>query len=369
MNPISLQLSTIGARPRSGQRGAPEALDNRVAEYPVAAEIREDYEQELRTWMSNGWLVPYKEEELGPPPPKGLIPLIAVLQQHKSKVRTVMDFRQLNCYVDVFTAYADVCAAKLCEWREKGPNVSLLDLKRAYLQVRVQMTLWPFQTVKIGRQRYCLTRLWFGLNVAPLIMKVLVSAVLSWVEAVGHTASAYIDDIYVNEDVMPVTCVREHLARFGHECKDLEQLEDGARVLGLAFAMEHGKLQGSRHSRYCHMMGSVLFMREACRALSSVWLAPCGLWITQVEGKLGHKELGWWDEGQLAVVYDIWDCGLCVARQSSPWRLVCRWTGIEHVGRCQLLSDRSSIGETRNIAWGCLLMTPNILTLPNWTPC
>ena len=46
---------------------APEALDNRVAEYPVAADIREDYEQELCTWMSNGWLVPYKEEELGPP--------------------------------------------------------------------------------------------------------------------------------------------------------------------------------------------------------------------------------------------------------------------------------------------------------------
>ena len=38
---------------------APEALDNRVVEYPVAAEIREDYERELRAWMSNGWLVPY----------------------------------------------------------------------------------------------------------------------------------------------------------------------------------------------------------------------------------------------------------------------------------------------------------------------
>ena len=36
--------------------------------YPVEADIREDYERELRTWMSNGWLVPYKEEELGTPP-------------------------------------------------------------------------------------------------------------------------------------------------------------------------------------------------------------------------------------------------------------------------------------------------------------
>ena len=83
----------------------------------------------------------------------------------------MMDFQQLNCYVDVFTANADVCTAKLREWRQKGSNVSLLDRKKAYLQVRVQEILWPFQTVKIGGQRYCLTRLGLGLNVAPLIMK------------------------------------------------------------------------------------------------------------------------------------------------------------------------------------------------------
>ena len=224
---------------------APEALNNRVAEYPVAAEIREDYEREHRTWMSNGWLVPHKEEELGPL--KGLIPLMTVLQQHKSKVRPVTDFRQLNCYADVFTANADVCAAKLREWRQKGSNVFLLDLKRTYLQVRVQKTLWPFQTLKIGEQRYCLTCLGFGLNAIPLIMKAIVSGVLSQEDAVSHAASAYID-IYVNEDVRPTTRIREHLARFRLECKDPERLEDGARVLGLAVMMEHGKLRLKRGS-------------------------------------------------------------------------------------------------------------------------
>ena len=154
---------------------------------------------------------------------------MALLQQHKSKVHPVMDFQQLNYHVDVFTANA----AKLHEWWQKGSNVSLLDLKRAYLQVCVQKTLRPFQTVKIGKQRYCLSRLGFGLNVAPLIMKAIVSTVLSQEEAVGNLVSAYINDIYVNEDVMPMTHVREHLARFGHECKDPERLEDGTRVLGL----------------------------------------------------------------------------------------------------------------------------------------
>ena len=84
----------------------------------------------------------------------------------------------------------------------------------------VQKTLWLFQTVKIGEQRYCLTRLGFGLNVAPLIMKAIFSTVLSQEEAVGHVASAYINDIYVNEDVMPTPRVREHQARFELEYKD-----------------------------------------------------------------------------------------------------------------------------------------------------
>ena len=112
-----------------------------------------------------------------------------------------------------------------------------------------QKTLRPFQTVKIGGQRYCLTHLGFGLNVAPLIMKVIVSMVLLQEEAVGHTASVYIDNIYVNKDVLPVSHIREHLARFELECKDPERLEDGARVLGLAVAMRHGKLQWKRGSR------------------------------------------------------------------------------------------------------------------------
>ena len=91
--------------------------------------------------------------------------------------------------------------------------------------------------------RYCLTRLRFGLNVVPLVMKAIVSAVLSQEEAVERTASAYINDIYVNENVVPVTHVREHLAQFGLKCKDLEQLKDGARVQGLAVGMERGELQ------------------------------------------------------------------------------------------------------------------------------
>ena len=58
-----------------------------------------------------------------------------------------MDYRELNAHVDAFTADADVCASKLRECCQMGSNVSLLDLRKEYLQVRVSETMWPFQTV------------------------------------------------------------------------------------------------------------------------------------------------------------------------------------------------------------------------------
>ena len=197
-----------------------------VWEYSLAAVIWEEYEWELRTWMRNGWLAPYPEEKLGPP--KGLISLMAILMQNKSKVHPVMDFWELNHHVIAFTANTDVCMAKLHEWRQKGSSVSLLDLRRAYFQVHVHESLWPFQIVKVDRKRYCLTCSGFGLNVEPLFMKANISMVLAQEETVGCGTSTYIEDIYINDDVVPTTCVREHLAQFGLEYKDPEQLKDGA---------------------------------------------------------------------------------------------------------------------------------------------
>ena len=72
---------------------------------------------------------------------------MAVIQKNKGKVRPVLDYRELNTRMETHTAYADVCANKLCEWRQMGCNVVLPDLKKAYLQIRVHRSLWPYQTV------------------------------------------------------------------------------------------------------------------------------------------------------------------------------------------------------------------------------
>ena len=108
---------------------------------------------------------------------------------------------------------------------DESLDVSTLDMSSAYMQVHVAKNLWPFQTVIFRDKRYCLTRLGFGLNVAPLIMKCVVAAALSQNEKVYpkiidniiyylwvyQASSSYYDDIFVNEDIMSADDVRNHL--------------------------------------------------------------------------------------------------------------------------------------------------------------
>ena len=169
-----------------------------------------------------------------------------MLQANKQKVRPVMDYRKLNKYVDAHTANADVCAQKLREWRQKGSNVAMLDLRQAYLQVHVDKSLWPFQTVKIKGQRYCLTCLGFRLNVEPIIMWSIINTVMAQNETIQGATSSYIDDIFVNESTCIAAYVRDHLLQFGLTCKNPEQLRDGTRVLGLHVMEKHRKLQWCR---------------------------------------------------------------------------------------------------------------------------
>ena len=68
---------------------------------------------------------------------------MAIVQHNKGKVRPVMHYRELNDHVEAHTARADVCSQKLRDWRRKGSDESLLDLRKAYLQVHVHRSLWP----------------------------------------------------------------------------------------------------------------------------------------------------------------------------------------------------------------------------------
>ena len=103
----------------------PLELENKATEYLVPKQLRAEFDNELRTWIDNGWMIPYPEEECRPPQgPDSVNGCVA----SKQKVRLVMDYRELNKYVDAHSANADVCAQKLRVWRQKGSNVAVLDL-------------------------------------------------------------------------------------------------------------------------------------------------------------------------------------------------------------------------------------------------
>ena len=52
----------------------------------------------------------------------------------------------------------------------------------------------------------------------------------------------YLDNIYVNKDIVSSLHIRMKLAQFGLICKDQECLENGAHVLGLDVHEEPGNL-------------------------------------------------------------------------------------------------------------------------------
>ena len=118
----------------------------------------------------------------------------------------------------------------LRKWRRHGANVAVVDLKRAYLQLRTDRQLWPCQT---DGQRYALTRVGFGLNIAPLIMKAVVRTVLQQDPVMKRAVIPYVDDLCVNEDVVSAERVIAHFASYGLQCKLPERATDGARLLGL----------------------------------------------------------------------------------------------------------------------------------------
>lgn len=226
-------------------------LRNSVTEYHVPPSARPDYEKELCQWINDEWLVPYDVKLHGPV--KGTIPLMAVTQHNKNKVRPVFDFRELNSYLDAHTAEADVCADKVREWRKRGQQVALLDLRKAYLQIHVHPSLWAYQTVVFRGKRYCLTRLGFGLNIAPLVLKKVLSTVLCWDTRIKQATSPYLDDILVDERVATATDVQNHLHRHGIVSKPAERVKKGARVLGMKVWEEQSCLVWKRDNSVCDL--------------------------------------------------------------------------------------------------------------------
>ena len=77
--------------------------------------------------------------------------------------------------------------------------MSLMNLRKAYLQICINKVLWPFQTVIIKSKWFCLTRLGFGLNVASLVIKSVITAIRSRDQEIKSATSAYVDNIFIDK--------------------------------------------------------------------------------------------------------------------------------------------------------------------------
>ena len=64
-------------------KNAPTLLCNQIAAYKIPNNIMGENERDLQVWIMNSWLIPYPLEWLGPP--KGLIPLMAIVQHTKAR--------------------------------------------------------------------------------------------------------------------------------------------------------------------------------------------------------------------------------------------------------------------------------------------
>ncbi|XP_054267042.1 uncharacterized protein LOC128989196 [Macrosteles quadrilineatus] len=217
-------------------------LENQVKMYRIPENATEAFETEVEEWIKSGWLQPYHGEF------EGVIPLMAVIQQNKDKVRPVMDYRELNQFVSSHTAGSEVCSEKLRLWRRLGEHVSTVDLRKAYLQIHIAPHLWKFQVVKFKGENYCLTRLGFVLNVAPKIMGSIVNKVLSMDPIVRSATDSYVDDIVVNEEIVSSDVVIRLLETYGLTAKPAETL-DGGRVLGLRLRRAGCKLMWYRDNK------------------------------------------------------------------------------------------------------------------------
>ena len=152
-------------------------LKNRLSGYntKLDAEKIEMFDKEVERWIEEGILLPWGEQVS-----VGVIPLMAIVQPTKKKIRPVLDFRELNNFVSCHTGddVTDVCGETMRDWRRMNAE-TLAELKAAYLQIRVAEKLWKYQLVNYKGRTYCLTRLGFGLNSAPRIMAKILKTVLS----------------------------------------------------------------------------------------------------------------------------------------------------------------------------------------------
>ena len=199
----------------------------------LTAEQEEHFSQEIDGWISNGWLVPHDESVHGKI--AGVLPLLARVQEHKSStpVRPCLDYRQLNALLKSQPgSEAPVCAEKVRAWRQTdGREWDMLDIRKAYLQVHIDPALVRYQGVVWKGKMFVMTRMGFGLAIAPKFMHLIVQ----WVTRDRPAVDNYVDDI--RTPATETGPLKAQLSAYGLPTKSPEPLTT-SRVLGMQLATD-----------------------------------------------------------------------------------------------------------------------------------
>lgn len=303
----------------------PELGRRATACYEIPAEIRDKFDSEVERWIQNGVLEPVPEAER--PTDCPVIPLLAVYQKTKKKTRPVLDFRELNKYVSSHTGDSVACDETLRKWRQKGERLVVVDLKDAYLQLKVDRDLWKYQIVKYAGQYYFLTRLGFGLNCAPRIMSKVIDKVLSLDERIDAATDHYVDDIILDESVVSTEEVVAHLTKHGLCVKEPEVLAS-ARVLGLQMVEEDGRLRWRRGNSLEDPDWSLRMTRRQLFSLAGQLVGhyPKAGWLRIACSfvKRHSRGQGWEDDigdDSLAMIREVVERVKCEDPVGGEWRV------------------------------------------------
>ena len=295
---------------------------------------------EVQTWIDHGWLVQHDPDVHGDP--AAVLPLMAVSQQHKSTpVRPVLDYRALNdTILSMPGTESPVCEEKLRKWRMEGnpAEFEMLDIRKAYLQVRVCPELHRYQTVIWQGKRYVMTRMGFGLSVAPKFMATIIRYVTRDMAKVDN----YVDDLIVPRKQSAE--VVQLLMSYGLPTKPAEKMSS-ARVLGLQLTEDDNGIKWSRRVDASVDLPEVLTKRSIfswCgRVLSHYpvcsWLRPCCSWLKRIA-----CETDTWDSPVPSPLLEI--CRSIVKRLKEHDPVTGRWhVDISDERECTVYCDASDL--------------------------
>ena len=131
-------------------------------------------------------------------------------------------------------------------------------------------------------------------------MQTIVDAILTKDKHIQWATSAYIDDVYVDESIVPVARVKEHLCSFGLFSKEPERLQDGARVLVLQVWGEDNSLYWRRGNKIPDMLCIITRRNVFSLCGKLVGHLPMGGWlriaVAFIKQRASDVTAGWDDK-------------------------------------------------------------------------